>query len=123
MAKKDYALMAKEIIEKCGGEANIASVSHCMTRLRVQARDKSKVNVDEVKKVAGVLNLITKPDEFQIVIGQDVPSAVFLCPIALWPRSTYNDKDEKRYPLADVRHRRHTDQTCRWQRSSISSGS
>ena len=74
MAKKDYALMAKEIIEKCGGEANIASVSHCMTRLRVQARDKSKVDVDAVKKVPGVLNLITKPDEFQIVIGQDVPS-------------------------------------------------
>ena len=74
MAKKDYALLAKEIIEKCGGEGNIASVSHCMTRLRVQARNRDAVDVDLLKKVPGVLNVIVKPDEYQVVIGQDVPS-------------------------------------------------
>lgn len=66
--------MAESIIEKCGGKGNIATVSHCMTRLRVQAKNKANVDVDEIKKVPGVLNVIVKPDEYQVVIGQDVPS-------------------------------------------------
>ena len=35
MAKKDYKALAAGIIEKAGGAGNIASVTHCMTRLRL----------------------------------------------------------------------------------------
>lgn len=74
MAKKDYAKIAGDIIKNCGGASNIANVSHCMTRLRVQVRDKSKLNVEEAKQISGVMNLIIQNGEYQYVIGQDVPS-------------------------------------------------
>ncbi|MBE5911424.1 PTS transporter subunit EIIC [Pseudobutyrivibrio sp.] len=74
MAKKDYAKIAADIISACGGESNIVNVSHCMTRLRLQLRDGSKLNKDSAKSIEGVLNLIEQNGEYQFVIGQDVPS-------------------------------------------------
>lgn len=74
MGKKNYGGMARQIIEACGGEKNIATVSHCMTRLRIVPVDRLKVDQEAVKKVPGVLSLIIKDQEHQIVIGQDVPS-------------------------------------------------
>ena len=44
MAKKNYAAICSSIIAVCGGEDNISSVSHCMTRLRVQLFDGNKLN-------------------------------------------------------------------------------
>ena len=73
MAKKDYKALAAGIIEKAGGAGNIASVTHCMTRLRLVLRDKSKFDTDAVKQVPGVLNVIIQNGEYQVVIGQDVP--------------------------------------------------
>ncbi|MCR4998599.1 MAG: PTS transporter subunit EIIC [Lachnospiraceae bacterium] len=74
MAKKDYKQIATDIIANCGGEDNIANVSHCMTRLRVQLRNGSKLNKEAVKEIPGVINLIEQNGEYQFVIGQDVPS-------------------------------------------------
>ena len=42
MAKKDYKAMASGIIKQAGGADNIVSATHCMTRLRLVLRDKSK---------------------------------------------------------------------------------
>lgn len=71
---KDYKAMAKAIVEHCGGEVNIASASHCMTRLRLQIKNKDKFDIEQVKQVPGVLNVIIQNGEHQVVIGQDVPS-------------------------------------------------
>ena len=48
MAKKDYRAMARGIVEKAGGEGNIVSVTHCMTRLRLVLRDASKLDTEGV---------------------------------------------------------------------------
>lgn len=74
MSKKNYAQMAKAIVDNCGGADNISSITHCMTRLRVQAKDSDKIDVEAIKAIPGVLNLIVKVGEYQIVIGQDVPN-------------------------------------------------
>ncbi len=74
MANKDYKAICSAIIEVSGGESNITSVSHCMTRLRLQLANGSKLNQEEAKKIPGVLNLIVQNGEYQFVIGQDVPS-------------------------------------------------
>lgn len=74
MAKKDYAKICTDIIKVCGGESNIANITHCMTRLRVQLHDETMIDKDEAKKISGVLNLIVQGGEYQFVIGQDVPS-------------------------------------------------
>lgn len=73
MAKKDYAAMARGIVAKAGGEGNIVSATHCMTRLRLVLRDTAKFDTDAVKAVPGVLNVIIQNGEYQVVIGQDVP--------------------------------------------------
>lgn len=73
MAKKDYAAMAHGIVAKAGGEGNIVSATHCMTRLRLVLRDTAKFDTDAVKAVPGVLNVIIQNGEYQVVIGQDVP--------------------------------------------------
>ena len=73
MAKKDYKAMASGIIKQAGGADNIVSATHCMTRLRLVLRDRSKFDTDAVKQVPGVLNVIIQNGEYQVVIGQDVP--------------------------------------------------
>ena len=71
-AKKDYAAICSSIIDVCGGAANITGVTHCMTRLRVQLRDGSKLDEAAAKAIPGVLNLVVQNGEYQFVIGQDV---------------------------------------------------
>ncbi|PXX52613.1 PTS system beta-glucosides-specific IIC component [Hungatella effluvii] len=74
MAKKNYAAICNSIIAVCGGENNISRISHCMTRLRVQLLDGSKLDREEAGKIPGVLNLVVQNGEYQFVIGQDVPN-------------------------------------------------
>ena len=74
MAKKDYKKLSDDIIKACGGVDNILSASHCMTRLRMNLKDSSKLNVEEAKKIPGVINIVVQNGEQQFVIGQDVPS-------------------------------------------------
>ena len=74
MAKKDYKKLSDDIIAACGGVDNIVSASHCMTRLRMNLKDSSVLNLEEAKKIPGVINIIVQNGEQQFVIGQDVPS-------------------------------------------------
>lgn len=68
----DYATTAKEILNKVGGPSNIAGVSHCMTRLRLTLKDESIVKDDEVKAIKGVVGVMKKAGQYQIVIGNEV---------------------------------------------------
>jgi phosphotransferase system glucose/maltose/N-acetylglucosamine-specific IIC component/phosphotransferase system IIB component len=43
-----------------------------MTRLRLNIIDKSRVQIDEIKKINGVLGAVYSGDQLQIIIGQDV---------------------------------------------------
>jgi PTS system beta-glucosides-specific IIC component len=74
MAKKDYKKLSDDIIAACGGVENILSASHCMTRLRMNLKDASKLNMEEAKKIPGVINIVVQNGEQQFVIGQDVAS-------------------------------------------------
>ena len=74
MAKKNYKKLSDDIIAACGGVDNIRSVSHCMTRLRVNLKDSSALNLEEAKKIPGVINIVVQNGEQQFVIGQDVAS-------------------------------------------------
>ncbi|MBV7508399.1 beta-glucoside-specific PTS transporter subunit IIABC [Bacillus sp. sid0103] len=69
----NYNNSAKEIIELVGGEENVQHVIHCMTRLRFNLHDKSKVDRKKIEKVAGVMGTNISGDQFQIIIGNDVP--------------------------------------------------
>ncbi|UJW56489.1 PTS glucose transporter subunit IIA [Bacillus sp. A116_S68] len=69
----EHSQTAKEIIHLVGGEENIQSVIHCMTRLRFNLYDKEKVDRTKLEGVDGVLGTNLSGEQFQIIIGNDVP--------------------------------------------------
>lgn len=68
----DYSVVAKNILEKVGGEQNVVSVTHCMTRLRFVLKDESIVNDNEVKALNGVAGVMKKAGQYMVIIGNDV---------------------------------------------------
>lgn len=66
---KDFQSLAANLIIAIGGEANILSVSNCMTRLRFSLKDDG-IPVDEaIKKLDGVLGVIRSGGQYQVVLG------------------------------------------------------
>lgn len=47
---KDYNVLAKSIVELVGGEENVVSLAHCVTRLRFKLKDVSLAKTEEIKK-------------------------------------------------------------------------
>lgn len=69
----DYKVMAKEILEKIGGAENVANMTHCATRLRLTLKDTSKADDQAVEDIDGVINVINKAGQYQLLIGTEVP--------------------------------------------------
>ena len=74
MAAVDYRSLAEGIVQEVGGEANIASATHCATRLRLRLRDESKADKAAVEKLPGVITVMRAGGQFQVVVGNDVPT-------------------------------------------------
>ena len=70
-----YERVAREIVEHVGGADNIENAYHCMTRLRLNTRDRDKVNAEGIKAINGVMGLVDAPGELQIIIGPRVEDA------------------------------------------------
>lgn len=69
MAVTKEQRMAKEIFDKIGGPENVSKVYHCMTRVRLDMRDESHVDMDGLKKVDGVMGVVEDEGTLQIVVG------------------------------------------------------
>ena len=69
----DNKKIAEDVLAAVGGAANITSATHCMTRLRLNLKDQSVPNDDEVKKIKGVLGAQWSGGQYQVIIGQNVP--------------------------------------------------
>lgn len=70
MAK--YEELCTKVLENVGGKENVSGAVHCMTRLRINYKDQSKINVDAVKGIKGVLGAQFSGGQFQVIIGQHV---------------------------------------------------
>lgn len=66
------------LIELIGGKTNIASVTHCLTRLRFVLTDPSQANVKQIEAIPCVKGCFTNAGQFQVVIGTDVDQAFAL---------------------------------------------
>ncbi len=60
---------AREIVALLGGEENIVSAVNCMTRARFVLKDKSKINVSELKEKDYVLGVNDAGDQYQVIVG------------------------------------------------------
>ena len=72
LADNDFTTMASVILEGLGGKENIASAEHCITRLRLEVKDRLLVDEKKIKSsgAAGVI----RPGKtaVQVVIGPKV---------------------------------------------------
>ncbi|KES05048.1 PTS alpha-glucoside transporter subunit IIA [Streptomyces toyocaensis] len=59
---------AAAILPLVGGAANVASVAHCMTRLRLGLHDRSLVREERLRALPAVMGIV-EDDTYQIVLG------------------------------------------------------
>lgn len=90
----DYKKLASTILEKVGGEKNVISVGHCATRLRFNLKDDKKADTDFLENLKGVVAVVNKGGQYQVVIGSDVRNVYK----ALLELGTFNSNegDEKK---------------------------
>lgn len=69
----DFQVLAKQILQYIGGEANITALTHCATRLRFTLKDKAKADAAALQKCKGVLGAVESGGQFQVIIGSEVP--------------------------------------------------
>ena len=67
-----FKKMADEIVSHLGGLDNIQYLNHCITRLRINAKDQSKINKEAIENIDGVIGINEVGDQLQVIIGQDV---------------------------------------------------
>lgn len=68
-----YGALAKDIVREVGGEENINSLTHCITRLRFKLKDESKAHDEVLKNMDGVVTVMKAGGQYQVVIGNHVP--------------------------------------------------
>ena len=71
MNDMNYKACAASVLKNVGGDKNVSHFEHCSTRLRFTIIDKSKVNVDALKKIDGVMGVVMGP-QCQVIIGNEV---------------------------------------------------
>lgn len=69
---KKFDKLSENFLTLVGGKENISYFTHCVTRLRVTVKDKSRVNKDDVEKMSGVIGTQWAGEQFQIIIGNEV---------------------------------------------------
>ena len=74
MAKgaKITAESIKQLIDFVGGKDNVASVSHCLTRLRFALADPNLANIESLEQLPFVKGCFNNAGQFQVIIGTDV---------------------------------------------------
>ncbi|MFV0362557.1 MAG: beta-glucoside-specific PTS transporter subunit IIABC [Suipraeoptans sp.] len=67
-----YEGLAKDIIKNVGGEGNVNSLTHCITRLRFKLKDEKKANTEVLKNMDGIVTVMQSAGQYQVVIGNHV---------------------------------------------------
>ena len=72
LANNDFTAMAEIILEGVGGKENVASIDHCITRLRLEVKDRLLVDEKKIKSsgAAGVIR--PGKTSVQVIIGPKV---------------------------------------------------
>ena len=63
-----------KLIDLIGGKENVASVTHCLTRLRFALVDPKAANVDAIEELPFVKGCFNNAGQFQVIIGTNVDS-------------------------------------------------
>lgn len=71
---KNYSDSANQIVDLVGGEENVSSLYHCITRLRFKLKDESVAteNKKKIEALPEVLSVTQANNQYQVVIGNEV---------------------------------------------------
>ena len=72
LANNDYTAMASVILEGLGGKGNVASIDHCITRLRLEVKDRLLVNEAKIKSSGASGVIRPGKNSVQVIIGPKV---------------------------------------------------
>lgn len=67
-----YDGLAQTIVKNVGGQGNIVSLTHCVTRLRFHLKDESKANTAALNNTDGIVTVIRSGGQYMLVIGRHV---------------------------------------------------
>lgn len=68
----DYNQLGIEILAHVGGKQNVSKLTHCATRLRMEFKDDTRVNAKAIEALPGVISVVERGGQFQIVVGNNV---------------------------------------------------
>ncbi|MFW5401165.1 beta-glucoside-specific PTS transporter subunit IIABC [Yersinia sp. 1252 StPb PI] len=68
----DYQQLGLKILALIGGKHNVSKLTHCATRLRFEFNDDTKVDAKQIEKLEGVISVVERGGQFQIVVGNNV---------------------------------------------------
>lgn len=72
LGNNDFTAVAKTVLEGLGGKENVVSLDNCITRLRLEVKDNTRVN-EKLIKSAGVAGIIRpSKNAVQVIIGTKV---------------------------------------------------
>lgn len=86
----DYNKIAKDILDNVGGDANVANMVHCFTRLRFTLKDRSKANKAVIEHLEGVIQVVEAGGLFQVVLGSKVEKVYD----AMMPMLTFEENEQ-----------------------------
>ncbi|MEI5994563.1 beta-glucoside-specific PTS transporter subunit IIABC [Candidatus Enterococcus mansonii] len=84
--------LAKEIILLVGGDENISSLTHCVTRLRFNLKNESKAQTKALEELDGIMGVQRQGGQYQVIIGGKV-SKVYAEIIKMIPRLDNNSME------------------------------
>lgn len=73
----DYKKAAEEVLANIGGRENVASVTHCITRLRLILKDKDKADMEKLENIEGAKGVLFNSGQLQVIFGTGTVEKVY----------------------------------------------
>ena len=73
---KDYQRIGQEIVNVVG-EENIISMTHCATRLRIEVKDREKIDDKKIEGIDEVKGVFFNAGQYQIILGTGIVNKVY----------------------------------------------
>jgi PTS system beta-glucosides-specific IIC component len=99
----NYKQLAKDVLKNVGGMENVSALTHCATRLRFNLKDNSKAETDNLKKINGVMGVVNKGGQYQVIIGSDVANVYKeINELANFDNNTSDSEADNKGPVVKV---------------------
>ena len=71
-----YKNIAVDIVNTIGKD-NIASATHCATRLRLQVKDRQSIDDEKIRNISEVKGVFYHSGQYQIILGTGIVNKVY----------------------------------------------